>query len=127
MIRPPAPRRRARDGALPLINIVFLMLIFFLIAGTVAPPLPRDLTLPDLASDTAEPPPDALAILADGTTVAGGVPVDPARFAATRPGDVVRILPDRTLPADRLLAVARSLRMAGAEEVRIVVLRRAAP
>ena len=35
----PRPQRRKPAAAiLPLINVVFLMLIFFMIAGTLAPP-----------------------------------------------------------------------------------------
>ncbi|WP_371156891.1 ExbD/TolR family protein [Jannaschia sp. 2305UL9-9] len=127
MIRAAEPRARTRDGALPLINIVFLMLIFFLIAGTVAPPLPQDLTLPDLASGKSEPPPNALAILADGQTIANGTPMDAPEFAASRQGEVVRLVPDRAAPAERVLTIARALRAAGTGEVRIVVSRQSAP
>ncbi|MEX0279340.1 MAG: ExbD/TolR family protein, partial [Ruegeria sp.] len=38
MIRYARPRHK-RDSTIPLINVVFLMLIFFLIAGTIATPL----------------------------------------------------------------------------------------
>jgi len=35
------PHRRA-DSALPLINVVFLLLLFLLVSGTLRPPLPED-------------------------------------------------------------------------------------
>ncbi len=49
-----APARSASDDALvPLINIVFLMLIFFLLAGTIAPTPPVAVDPP--AADSREP------------------------------------------------------------------------
>ena len=53
MIRP-SPPRRGRDSTIALINIVFLMLIFFLIAGTVAPPLDREIDLVDTSGLVVE-------------------------------------------------------------------------
>lgn len=35
------PHRRA-DSSLPLINVVFLLLLFLIVAGTLRPPLPED-------------------------------------------------------------------------------------
>jgi len=75
MIRPPAPRR-TRDPTITLINIVFLMLIFFLIAGTIAPPLDPGLELVDTSGLEGREPPDALVLLKDGTLSFRGAPTD---------------------------------------------------
>ncbi|MEL6206235.1 MAG: biopolymer transporter ExbD, partial [Pseudomonadota bacterium] len=62
-----ARRRRAeREPTIALINIVFLMLIFFLVAGTLARPLDPDLTLVQTADLGPAGPPDALVVHADG-------------------------------------------------------------
>ena len=46
-----ARRRRAPAEALvPMINVVFLLLIFFLMSATIAPPDPFDVTLPGAAA-----------------------------------------------------------------------------
>ncbi len=49
-----APRfagpRPVREAILPMINLVFLLLIFFLLAATAAPTPPFDLHLPDGAA-----------------------------------------------------------------------------
>lgn len=42
------PRKRVTTGLLPMINVVFLLLIFFLIAGEMQPPEPFDITPPDI-------------------------------------------------------------------------------
>ena len=51
----PAPRRSAEAGLLPMINVVFLLLIFFLIAARLTPPEAFPVTLPDAtASGTSD-------------------------------------------------------------------------
>ncbi|MDZ7603565.1 MAG: biopolymer transporter ExbD, partial [Hoeflea sp.] len=64
-----APMRTSRkpENTVPLINVVFLMLIFFLVAGTLAPAPDSDvdfITLP--ATDPASPP-DMMVVRAHGT------------------------------------------------------------
>lgn len=49
----PAPRRGAEAGLLPMINVVFLLLIFFLIAARLTPPEAFSVTLPDAAATGA--------------------------------------------------------------------------
>jgi biopolymer transport protein ExbD len=66
-------RRRAGDSFVPMINIVFLLLIFFLLSATIAPPDPFDMTLPD--ADLAETgegiPADTLVVSAAGEVMFG--------------------------------------------------------
>jgi biopolymer transport protein ExbD len=122
MRRRPHPRRRP-DPTITLINVVFLMLTFFLLAGTVAPRMDPSVRLVRLADVPPVLPPGVLAITPDGRTLANGGPVDPADWVAALPPEaagVARILPDRDLPAAELVRIARALRVAGAESVRIV-------
>lgn len=51
---PPA-RRRPPDSHVPMINVVFLLLIFFLMTAQIAPPAPINVTPP---TATAEDPAD---------------------------------------------------------------------
>lgn len=119
MIRP-APQRRARDSTIALINVVFLMLIFFLVAGTVAPPLDPDLTLVETADLEGREPPDALVLRADGTLSFRAVPTDPETYMADYSTGPVRIVPDRNVPGIRLIEVTGTLRRLGASSVMIV-------
>ena len=116
------PRRARGEPTIALINIVFLMLVFFLVAGTLARPVDGGLTLVRTADLEGTPPPDALVLHADGRVTAEGLALDdPAAFLQGRdPGAAVRIVPDREAPAERLVAVARALRAAGAGSVLIV-------
>ena len=126
MIRLPRPReKRQADRAIALINIVFLMLIFFLIAGTVAPPVDREVTLISTAEADNAAPPDALFVTADGHLRAHGNEVTVSAFLAELPRDdghylPLKIAPDRDLPAATLIDLVGELRAAGADDIRIV-------
>ena len=73
--RHPYQRRRA-DPTITLINVVFLMLMFFLVAGTIAAPPPADLRLVQLAQADPVVPPDVLTMTAAGTVIWQGAPAD---------------------------------------------------
>lgn len=123
---------RRRENTIALINIVFLMLIFFLIAGTLTPPLDSDVRL--IAAREAVPaePPEALFITAEGELRWRGSAINVAdflsehRLPATAGEAVVKIAADRALPAARLIDIVGELRSGGAEQI-VVVTERAAP
>lgn len=116
--------KRTREPTIALINVVFLMLVFFMVAGTVAQPLDRDLNLVRTAELEGRAPPDALVVHSDGRlSHRGNALSSAAAFLAGRPdGDrtTIRIVPDRDLPATQLVAVAQELRREGAERVLVV-------
>ena len=122
MIRLP-PKRRTRDSTIPLINVVFLMLIFFLIAGQLAPPLDPDLELADTSGLEGREPPDALVLRRDGTLTFRGVQIEAETYMTERGDDRVRIVPDRNAHGPRLIEVAGDLRRLGASSVIIVTKR----
>ncbi|MEM1004712.1 MAG: biopolymer transporter ExbD [Pseudomonadota bacterium] len=119
MIRHAQPRRK-RDTTIPLINVVFLMLIFFLIAGTVAPPLDPDLELVDTSDLAGREPPDALVLHGDGTLSFRGRSIDAETYMSDLGTDEVRIVPDRNAPGPRLIEVTGQLRRLGAVSVFLV-------
>lgn len=116
--------RRKPEPTIALINIVFLMLVFFLVAGTLSQPLDRDLDLVRVADLDQAPPPDALVLHPDGRISHRGQAIGdiPAFLAGdTAPqGKVIRLLPDRDAPAEALIALGATLRESGAEQVLIV-------
>jgi biopolymer transport protein ExbD len=120
------PPSRA-EPTLALINVVFLMLIFFLVAGRVARPVDREVALVDAAVAAARMPDDALVLRADGATLWRGRPVTPEAFAAVQPEGPLRVLPDRNTPARDLIALAGTLRAATGREVRLVTARSLVP
>ena len=120
-------RARARSGREPtiaLINIVFLMLVFFMVAGTLARPLGGDLNRVRTAALEVRAPPDALVVHSDGRLSHRGETLDSVQqYLDARTEDqrrTVRLVPDRDLPAQRLVALARELRAGGAGRVLVV-------
>ena len=108
-----------------LINVVFLMLLFFLIAAAIAPPLDGDVRLVRTDALDGRAPPDAAVIRADGALVYRGAEITSqtylaARLRETDAAPALRLVPDRDLPAERLLEIAADLRNNGAEEIWIV-------
>ncbi|MCP1198303.1 biopolymer transporter ExbD [Notoacmeibacter sp. MSK16QG-6] len=120
-------QRQHAEPTIALINIVFLMLIFFLIAGTLAAPLPSDMETVRTEISPPAAPPDALAIAADGTLYQRAAATTIERFIAdTDLSEPVRIAVDRNLPARDLMSVVAALRTAGAVRVIMVTERAAA-
>jgi len=122
MRRRKTPRQR-REPTIALINSVFLMLVFFMVAGTLAEPLDDDLRLVSTKDLEGTAPPDALVISADGALRYRGASLEAVSgFVALRAEDLdlVRIVPDRDLPADKLVDLGRALQDAGAQRVMIV-------
>ena len=117
-------RKTKAEPTIALINIVFLMLIFFLVAGTLAQPLDGELKLVRTSDLDGRAPPDALVLHADGRmTYRGDEIADIAAYLARSSEEdlaEIRVVPDRELPADRLVALSRALRQGGAQSVIIV-------
>lgn len=115
---------RTREPTIALINIVFLMLVFFMVAGTLAQPLDGDLTLVRTTELEGRAPPDALVIHSDGRMSYRSEPQDSASaYMAALPEEerkTIRLVPDRDLPAGILVEIARALREQGAERVLVV-------
>jgi len=120
---PRAPRAR-REPTVALINIVFLMLVFFMAAATLAPPLDGDLRLVRTQKLDARAPPDALVIHADGRlTYRREVLSDAAAYLAQLDAaerETVRIVPDAELAAQELVRLGHALRQAGAGRILMV-------
>ena len=60
------PRRARAESVVPMINVVFLLLIFFLMTATIAPPEPFEVDLPTSAADDPSEVDQALYVSVDG-------------------------------------------------------------
>lgn len=80
----PSLTEKLEEGLLPLINVVFLLLLFFLIVGIVLQDqLPA---LPDSATDRDERQPDMdLVVKADGNLRFDGTPIQRSALSETLP------------------------------------------
>lgn len=117
-------KRPTREPTIALINIVFLMLVFFMVAGTLAQPMDGDLSLVRTEDLEGRAPPDALVVHDDGRLSYRGEDIDSVASFFDRLDEAnrteVRLVPDRDLPAETLVAVAAELRGSGAERVFVV-------
>ena len=112
-----------REPTIALINIVFLMLIFFLIAGTLTAPLQGDLKLVDTAGLEGAAPPDALVLNAEGQLSFRAENITPDVYiarASQAERATVRLVPDRAVSAAILVQTASALKAAGAGTILLV-------
>lgn len=119
MMKPPSLQvvsrrhKSAEDNMIPLINIVFLLLIFFMIAGTIARVPSADIELPstNLARQQAEPETLSLSLTADERFYLNGEELDfeaLSRQVAEMDEEaaaIVSISADRQLEVKKLYAV----------------------
>jgi biopolymer transport protein ExbD len=124
----PARAARKPENTIVLINVVFLMLIFFLIAGTLAPAPDHEVSLVSLAEMDSAPPPDMAFMRKDGTLTWRGAAISDGDLVATwrtlqdeaaeiRP---LRVAADRALPAVDLIDRLESLRKGGIGRIVLV-------
>lgn len=135
MMRLPRPRKaRQRESTIALINVIFLMLIFLLLAGTLAPPMDSEVALIRTAEAESAEPPDALFITSDGRLRAHGIETNVGSFVTRLKMETrseagsplsAKVAADRDLPATRLVEIVGELRAAGVEKISIATERAA--
>lgn len=126
--------RRVQDEdarVLPLINIVFLLLIFFLITGHVSIQAPFELEPVQSASGSHPQSPNlTVFIAADGRLAVDGEPVTLAELESlvgNRPsesgnGSGIRLQADGRTEATRVVALMERLRRSGVERLELLTL-----
>ncbi|MEC3859976.1 biopolymer transporter ExbD [Mesobacterium sp. TK19101] len=119
-----APGRRRRPSLTPMIDVVFLLLVFFMLAARFGLPQTLPLTLGGAGAGYSGPPrlvtvsPDALAL--------NGIVKEPAALATalaplmSAPGDVIVLSPRDGADVQRLLDVMATLRAAGLTNIAVV-------
>jgi biopolymer transport protein ExbD len=128
------PQRKAdhEERILPLINVVFLLLIFFMLAGRLTDSGPFRVTPPQ-STEAAAPPASAgeprratLLLAADGRLSLDGVMLEQSVLRAAMaerlvryPGLAVRLKADGAAEAAEVVAVMEILRDAGIARVQL--------
>ena len=115
------------DRIMPLINIVFLLLIFFIVAGVMREPAPFEIDAPEASSETViEKPELTIFVAEDGRIAVGeqrvaraGLGELVAPMLAEAPDRRIRIAADEKAEAVEVIAVMETLRSLGAERVRL--------
>lgn len=133
-------KRETNDRLIPLINVVFLMLIFFLLAGSIRPPVPFDIRLPISQSEQIRTKESLVVMVgADGQISIEGKLLEGERAEGLR--DVlaaqwaaiestanlqlrkVEIRADQMLPVAKLSLILSAISGAGADEISLITQR----
>lgn len=120
-------RRRGDDELTPLINVVFLLLIFVVLAGEVVETAPFVVSPPDAAADSVTSAVTTSVYLGpSGQISIAGEVFSPGDFASavaalpeTKPVEMV-IEADRAVDASAALALVEYLQKAGIHRIRLV-------
>lgn len=119
----PRPRRAMRETTVPMINVVFLLLVFLLMTAQIAPPVPLDVTVP-VAADMAAPEagPAELVMGADGVLAFGAFRGEAAlaAAAAAAASGALTLRADAAAPGAELADVLARLAALGLAEARLV-------
>lgn len=118
------PRKPRKEAIVPMINVVFLLLIFFLMTSQLAQPEPFKVT-PPVSSVEGEPESDpVLFINAEGRLsfdAQEGDSAIEALAAQSNENDVIQLRADAELAAGTLAQVLRDLSAAGLSRVELIV------
>jgi biopolymer transport protein ExbD len=119
----PPRRRRPLEPIVPMINVVFLLLVFFLISAQITPPAPFDVTLPEGRAGDRGAPADTLYMDEGGRlafNAARGEAVLDALAARATPDAPLQIRADARLEARALARLMPQLAARGVAKVEIV-------
>lgn len=115
------------ENTIPLINVVFLMLVFFLIAGTIAPSTDGEISPVISALKQQSPPEEAISLRKDGRLFFQGSELDitaplPASLAKV---DHLLIYPDQNSNAQIFAEKVAQLKSLSSKPVSILIKREA--
>ncbi|HET8729197.1 MAG TPA: biopolymer transporter ExbD [Alphaproteobacteria bacterium] len=122
----PSRPRDFEDSILPLINVIFLLLIFFMLAGTFAVPDALTVEPPRSVSETAAGTgPLVVLVTADGRVALDGEIVDSGTLdallaARLDDGVELQVKADGAAPARHVLPVLEAAQRAGADRLRLI-------
>lgn len=120
------PRKsRQMENTIALINIVFLILVFFMIAGTIAPasaPMVKAITTIDAEATSHS---TMLGVNVEGVLIYQGQEISAQAYVAgianqSEESQEIRLFPDRDLPAVKLLDTLATLKDAGGQNIIII-------
>ena len=119
------PRRPRTESIVPMINVVFLLLVFFLMTSNLAKPEPFDVTPPDATSDIEPAAERILYVDKSGKTAFEGTEGASALTAITSISDthqIVQVRADAELEARVLAGLLQKLAAAGLAHVELIVI-----
>ncbi len=115
----PPRRRQTSESVVPMINVVFLLLIFFMMSATIAPAPPFDLTLPTVQTDADLEAGQTLYVAADGSVSLDGQLGEAAwaLLAAADDASPLTVRADAALPVVEVAQMLERLSQMGRDRV----------
>ena len=114
------PQRKTRpESIVPMINVVFLLLVFFLMTAELRPAPPVEVALPEAAGAPADAAAGLIAA-ADGTLAFGDLRGEAALAAAAASPAPLTLRADRDLPGADLARLRAALAALGQGRVLLV-------
>ncbi|MGI9388543.1 MAG: ExbD/TolR family protein [Boseongicola sp.] len=111
-------RRSRQDDIVPMINVAFLLLVFFLMSAVIAPPAPVKITAPSTSESSSTAEGERIFIATDGRLFSeDGLEIQKLSDYA---GRAVSITADASLPANSFVQIIEKLRFAGVTEIALV-------
>lgn len=123
----PPPRRTNGESIVPMINVVFLLLIFFLMTSRLGPPAPFEVTPPRAPGDGPGQAAPVLYLSPEGEagfgTARGAGAIAAWRAADRAPGVLPRLRADKSVEARVVARLLKALAADGVESVALEVAR----
>jgi len=132
------PISRTLDFSLTSVNIVFLLLLFFLTAGTLLQDAESEIKAPNTEElPLARLPRPLLSVSSEGDLFLDGKPISVDQLLTTAPPQtdaeedlssaaplpILYVMPDRDLAANRFLGIVKTIRAAGLWNITLVTIR----
>jgi len=119
---------RSEERILPLINVVFLLLIFFMIAGSLSASEPFEVAPPESRSEGAHDADGVMILMGtDGRLALDGEPLPETALLARlesrlaeAPRTPITLKADGDAPANRLVRFTQALYEAGVEQLELL-------
>ncbi|MDK3074458.1 biopolymer transporter ExbD [Sedimentitalea sp. JM2-8] len=120
----PGTKRPSQESIVPMINVVFLLLIFFLMTSQIAPPAPVEVTAP-ASVDGGDPDAETRLFVDEGGVLyfrdsRGSAALDLLRAEPPAFGKVL-LTADKAVEAAKLAALLRQLAAVGVSDVELAV------
>ncbi|MBU2982638.1 biopolymer transporter ExbD [Lentibacter algarum] len=118
----PPTKRKNRESVVPMINVVFLLLIFFLMTAQIAPPEPFEVTPPQSSAEAPAEGKHILYMSASGELAMGDLRGD-AVFEGLRnlgENEPLMIRADQALKANEIAKLLPKLASHGVRHVKLV-------
>ncbi len=127
-IPPPTEEHRTELSVVPLVNVVFLLLVFFMLAGQISSPEPLDVQPPRSISDQEATEEGVTVLLTrDGEVALERVVVTESELTervagilAERPAAAFQVKADARVDAIRMIRIMEGLRAAGVERLTLL-------